>query len=106
MFVEQIYTGCLSQASYFIESGGESAIIDPIREVDIYIEKAKKRNSKIKYIFQTHFHADFVSGHLTLSKKTDASIVYGPKADPKPRGGRAGCEPQAQRRARCWTASW
>ena len=83
MFVEQIYTGCLSQASYFIESGGESAIIDPIREVDIYIEKAKKRNSKIKYIFQTHFHADFVSGHLTLSKKTDASIVYGPKADPK-----------------------
>ena len=83
MFVEQIYTGCLSQASYFIESGGESAIIDPIREVDVYIEKAKKRNSKIKYIFQTHFHADFVSGHLTLSKKTDASIVYGPKADPK-----------------------
>jgi len=83
MFVEQIYTGCLSQASYFIESGGESAIIDPLREVDIYIEKAKKRNSKIKYIFQTHFHADFVSGHLTLSKKTDASIVYGPKADPK-----------------------
>ncbi len=83
MFVEQIYTGCLSQASYFIESGGESAIIDPLREVDIYIEKAKKRNSKIKYIFQTHFHADFVSGHITLSKKTDASIVYGPKADPK-----------------------
>ncbi len=83
MIVEQIYTGCLSQASYFIESGGESAIIDPLREVDIYIEKAKKRNSKIKYIFQTHFHADFVSGHLTLSKKTDASIVYGPKADPK-----------------------
>ena len=59
MFVEQIYTGCLSQASYFIESGGESAIIDPIREVDVYIEKAKKRNSKIKYIFQTTFQLTF-----------------------------------------------
>ena len=60
MFVEQIYTGCLSQASYFIESNGEAAVIDPLREVDIYLKKAENRNSKIKYVFQTHFHADFV----------------------------------------------
>ena len=83
MFVEQIYTGCLSQASYFIESNGEAAVIDPLREVDIYLKKAKKRNSKIKYVFLTHFHADFVSGHLTLSEKTNAPIVYGPNADPE-----------------------
>ena len=83
MFVDQIYTGCLSQASYFIESNGESAVIDPLREVDIYLRKAESRNSKIKYIFQTHFHADFVSGHLTLSEKTNAPIIYGPNADPK-----------------------
>ena len=83
MFVEQIYTGCLSQASYFIESNGEAAVIDPLREVGIYLKKAKKRNSKIKYVFLTHFHADFVSGHLTLSEKTNAPIVYGPNADPE-----------------------
>ena len=69
MKVEQIYTGCLSQGAYYIESKGEAAIIDPLREVDQYIEKAKSKNVKIKYVFETHFHADFVSGHLTLSKK-------------------------------------
>jgi hydroxyacylglutathione hydrolase len=82
MKVEQIYTGCLSQGAYYIESDGEAAIIDPLREVNSYIEKAKSNNVKIKYIFETHFHADFVSGHLTLSKKTRAPIVYGPNADP------------------------
>ena len=82
MKVEQIYTGCLSQASYYVESDGEVVIIDPIREVDYYIEKAKKSSSKIKFILQTHFHADFISGHITLSKLTDAPIVYGPNADP------------------------
>ena len=82
MKVEQIYTGCLSQGAYYIESDGEAAIIDPLREVNSYIEKAKSNNVKIKYIFETHFHADFVSGHLTLSKKTGAPIVYGPNADP------------------------
>ena len=82
MKVEQIYTGCLSQASYYVESDGEVVIIDPIREVDYYIEKAKKSSSEIKFILQTHFHADFISGHITLSKLTDAPIVYGPNADP------------------------
>ena len=67
MVIEQIYTSCLSQASYFISSNGESAVIDPIRDTDIYIKKAEKMKSKIKYVFQTHFHADFVSGHLNLS---------------------------------------
>ncbi|TYC18052.1 MBL fold metallo-hydrolase [Bizionia gelidisalsuginis] len=83
MKIEQIYTGCLSQGAYYIESKGEVAIIDPLREVDNYIEIAKKNNAAIKYIFETHFHADFVSGHLTLSEKTGAPIVYGPTADPK-----------------------
>jgi len=82
MKVEQIYTGCLSQGAYFIESEGEAAIIDPLREVNTYIEKAQSKNVKIKYIFETHFHADFVSGHITLSKKTGAPIIYGPNADP------------------------
>ena len=82
MKVEQIYTGCLSQGAYYIESEGEAAIIDPLREVNTYIEKAKSKNVKIKYIFETHFHADFVSGHITLSKKTGAPIIYGPNADP------------------------
>ena len=82
MTVKQIYTGCLSQGAYFIESNGESAVVDPLREITDYLELAKKSNSKIKYIFETHFHADFVSGHLTLANKTGASIVYGPKADP------------------------
>ena len=82
MNVEQIYTGCLAQGAYYIESGGEIAIIDPLREVSPYLERAKKNKAKIKYIFETHFHADFVSGHLTLSKETGAPIIYGPNANP------------------------
>ena len=82
MKIEQIYTSCLSQASYFIENNGEAIVIDPIREVDQYIKRAKSSGCKIKYVFQTHFHADFVSGHVTLSKKTNAQIVYGPNANP------------------------
>ncbi len=82
MIIDQIYTSCLSQASYYVESDGEVAIIDPSREVDHFIKKAKENNSVIKYIFQTHFHADFVSGHLTLSKHTGSPIIYGPNADP------------------------
>jgi len=82
MYIEQIYTGCLAQGAYYIESNGEVAIIDPLREVKPYIEKAKRNNAKIKYIFETHFHADFVSGHVTLSKETGAPIVYGPNAEP------------------------
>ncbi len=80
--IEQIYTGCLAQGAYYIESNGEVAIIDPLREVQPYIDRAAKDNAKIKYIFETHFHADFVSGHVTLSKKTGAAIVYGPTANP------------------------
>jgi len=80
MKIEQIYTGCLAQGAYYIESQGEVAIIDPLREVSPYIERAKKDNATIKYIFETHFHADFVSGHVTLSKKTGAPIIYGPTA--------------------------
>ncbi|MBQ0769075.1 MAG: MBL fold metallo-hydrolase [Bizionia sp.] len=83
MKIEQIYTGCLAQGAYYIESKGEVAIIDPLREVDNYIEIAKASNATIKYIFETHFHADFVSGHVTLSEKTGAPIVYGPTAAPK-----------------------
>ena len=83
MLVEQIYTSCLSQASYYIESNGEAAVIDPSRDTDHFMEKAKKSKSEIKFIFQTHFHADFVSGHLTLSRITESPIVYGPNADPK-----------------------
>ncbi len=82
MIVEQIYTECLSQGSYYIESKGEAAIIDPLREIRSYIEKAAKRKAKIKYVFETHFHADFVSGHLSLSKKTGAPIIFGPNANP------------------------
>ena len=78
MTVEQIYTGCLAEAAYYIESNGEAVIIDPLREVQPYIDRAKKDNAKIKYIFETHFHADFVSGHIDLAKKTGAKIVYGP----------------------------
>ncbi|WP_395052307.1 rhodanese-like domain-containing protein [Flavobacterium sp.] len=81
MKIEQIYTGCLSQGAYYIESNGEVAIIDPLREVQNYIDKAKADNAKIKYIFETHFHADFVSGHVTLSEKTNAPIVFGPNAN-------------------------
>ena len=82
MKVEQIYTGCLAQGAYYIESKGEVAIIDPLREVTPYIKKATSDNAKIKYIFETHFHADFVSGHVTLAKETGADIIYGPKANP------------------------
>ena len=81
MKVEQIYTGCLAMAAYYIESNGEVAIIDPLRETDPYIRKAEKDNARIKYIFETHFHADFVSGHMELSQKTGAKIVYGPNAN-------------------------
>ena len=82
MLVKQLYTKCLSQGAYYIESNGEAAVIDPLREVSEYINLSNLSNSKIKYIFETHFHADFISGHLTLSKKTNASIVYGPNANP------------------------
>ncbi|MGO4919522.1 MBL fold metallo-hydrolase [Maribacter spongiicola] len=82
MKVEQIYTGCLAQGAYYIESNGEVAIVDPLREVQPYIKKATANNAKIKYIFETHFHADFVSGHVTLAKETGADIIYGPKANP------------------------
>ena len=75
MKVEQIYTGCLAQGAYYIESEGEAVIIDPLREVAPYIEKAKKNNAVIKYVLETHFHADFVSGHLDLAAKTGAAIV-------------------------------
>ena len=80
MIIEQIYTGCLAQGAYYIESNGEVAIIDPLREVQDYIDSAAKNNAKIKYIFETHFHADFVSGHVTLAEKTGAQIVFGPTA--------------------------
>ncbi len=80
MKVEQIYTGCLAQGAYYIESNGEAAIIDPLREVAPYIQKATLDNAKIKYVLETHFHADFVSGHIDLAKKTGATIVYGPTA--------------------------
>ncbi|MEZ4905390.1 MAG: rhodanese-like domain-containing protein [Spirosomataceae bacterium] len=80
MKIEQIYTGCLAQGAYYIESEGEAIVIDPLREVSPYIERAIKDNAVIKYVFETHFHADFVSGHLDLSQKTSAPIVYGPNA--------------------------
>ena len=82
MKIEQIYTGCLAQGAYYIESNGEAVIIDPLREVAPYIQMAKQRNVCIKYIFETHFHADFVSGHIDLAKETGAPIVYGPTAEP------------------------
>lgn len=83
MKVEQIYTGCLAQGAYYIVSNGEAAIIDPLREIQPYLDRAEKDGVKIKYIFETHFHADFVSGHLDLSKSTGAPIVYGPTAQPE-----------------------
>lgn len=83
MHIEQIYTGCLAQGAYFISSNGEAAIIDPLREVQPYIDRLEKQGLKLKYIFETHFHADFVSGHLDLSRKTAAPIVYGPNAQPE-----------------------
>lgn len=83
MIVEQLYTKCLSEAAYFIADGGEAAVIDPLRDIDVYLEKAAALGVTIKYIFETHFHADFVSGHQELSKKTGAPIVYGPQTDAK-----------------------
>src|SRR5476651_1065323 len=78
MEVKQLYTNCLSEAAYFITSEGEAAVIDPLRDVDAYIQMAKEQGVTIKYIFETHFHADFVSGHIDLSQKTGAPIIYGP----------------------------
>ncbi|NIG57436.1 rhodanese-like domain-containing protein [Chitinophaga sp. Cy-1792] len=82
MHIEQIYTGCLAQGAYYISSAGEAAIIDPLRDTTPYLRRAEKDGVKIKYIFETHFHADFVSGHLDLQKETGAPIIYGPGADP------------------------
>lgn len=82
MQIEQIYTGCLAQGAYYIESNGEAVVIDPLRETEPYLKRAEKDNARIKFIFETHFHADFVSGHLDLAKKTGATIVYGPTAHP------------------------
>src|SRR4030095_1758675 len=83
MFIKQLYTGCLSEAAYYLESNGEAAVIDPLRDIDEYLELAAERNATIRYIFETHFHADFVSGHLDLSKATGATIVYGPGTETK-----------------------
>ena len=80
MKIEQIYTGCLAEAAYYIESNGEAAIIDPLREVNPYLKKAEQNGAVIKYIFETHFHADFVSGHVDLAEKSGAEIIYGPTA--------------------------
>ncbi len=82
MILEQIYTGCLAQGAYYIESNGEAVVIDPLREIQPYIDRANKSGAKIKYVFETHFHADFVSGHIDLAKATGADIVYGPTAQP------------------------
>lgn len=82
MFIQQLYTNCLAEAAYYIESEGEAAIIDPLRETEPYVELAARRGATIKYVFETHFHADFVSGHLDLAKQTGAAIVYGPTAKP------------------------
>ena len=83
MIIEQIYTGCLAQGAYYIESNGEVAIIDPLREVQDYIDRATNNKANIRYIFETHFHADFVSGHVTLAEKTGAKIIFGPNAQTK-----------------------
>jgi hydroxyacylglutathione hydrolase len=81
MFIKQLYTNCLAEAAYYIESEGQAAVIDPIRETDPYVKLASERNAKIRYVFETHFHADFISGHIDLAEKTGASIVYGPNAE-------------------------
>ena len=81
MYIQQLYTGCLSEAAYYIESEGEAAIIDPLRDIEEYLILAKKRKANIKYIFETHFHADFVSGHLDLAQASGAPIVYGPETE-------------------------
>lgn len=82
MKIEQIYTGCLAQGAYYIQSNGEAVIIDPLREVSSYLERAKEDGVRIKYVLETHFHADFVSGHVTLAEQSGATIVYGPHANP------------------------
>ena len=81
MYIQQLYTSCLSEAAYYIESNGEAAIIDPLRDIDEYLQLAQERKVVIKYIFETHFHADFVSGHIDLAKATGATIVYGPDTE-------------------------
>ena len=81
MYIEQLYTNCLAEAAYYIESDGIAAVIDPLREPEPYLEKAKSRNATIKYVFETHFHADFVSGHIDLANKAGAQIIYGPEAN-------------------------
>jgi hydroxyacylglutathione hydrolase len=83
MFVHQLYTGCISEAAYYIESNGEAAVIDPLRDIDAYLQLANERKATIKYIFETHFHADFVSGHIDLARATGATIVYGPNTETK-----------------------
>src|SRR5436190_3963350 len=83
MYIEQLYTNCLAEAAYYIESDGECAIVDPIRETEQYVQLAASRGAKIKYILETHFHADFVSGHLDLASATGAEIAYGPGAETK-----------------------
>ncbi|WP_396158329.1 rhodanese-like domain-containing protein [Flavobacterium sp.] len=83
MKIEQIYTGCIAQAAYYLENNGEAAIFDPLREVQPYLDRAQKDNAKINYIFETHFHADFVSGHIDLAKKSGGEIVFGPTANPE-----------------------
>src|ERR1700712_5633471 len=83
MFIQQLYTGCLSEAAYFIESKGEAAIIDPLRDIDTYLQLAAERKATIKYIFETHFHADFVSGHIDLAEATGATIIFGPDTETK-----------------------
>lgn len=82
MYVEQLYTGCLAEAAYYIESNGEAAIIDPMRETAPYLEMLQKRGAKLKYVLETHFHADFVSGHLDLASQTGAKLIFGPTAKP------------------------
>jgi hydroxyacylglutathione hydrolase len=83
MYIQQLYTGCLSEAAYYIESEGEVAIVDPLRDIDVYLKMAAERGSAIKYIFETHFHADFVSGHIDLARETGARIIYGPGTETK-----------------------
>ena len=83
MQIEQIYTGCLAQGAYYITSNGEAVIIDPLREIQPYLKKLENDGVQLKYIIETHFHADFVSGHLDLAKATGAQIIYGPTAEPK-----------------------
>src|ERR1043165_3119856 len=81
MHVQQLYTSCLSEAAYFISDNGEAAVIDPLRDIDAYLKLAEEQEVTIKYIFETHFHADFISGHLELSKATGAPIIYGPMTE-------------------------